>query len=433
MLGASEIELQIRVRDAGMRDAMRRYDVAPQYAVWLYDTLNPQDFTYFLFGNEGGTGPFRLVDGVHELIPTQAKSRSSARYNPGGIPMEYYLELFYYRDLSAVGGRFGRRFAELDALWNRYTMRRRSAAGLAGGAAPSEAIVESYSIRFQQEDTYFPETPPVRPVLSDYEGGARAELIVQPIRILHDGEPRLVIMALSSPRLRLADRPRVGRDRIDIPGYWMRHTLIVRDETLTEVGRLHERVRSARGDVSTFTLRHLDRPMHLTVTAETLRDGEVEPAPGPPFPGQAHFVPEAPLSTDPEVLEISDLATGVAVPENIDASALPFPLLPTRRIWRRDPLKIYLELYHLALDAQNVGRFRASFRVLPLHDDGEIDRSRDPVTLTIDLESQGATYQESFVIALRDQEIGHYRLEVEVTDLQRGITRTRTAPLEIIR
>ena len=120
------------------------------------------------------------------------------------------------------------------------------------------------------------------------------------------------------------------------------------------------------------------------------------------------------------------------VPE-IDASALPFPLLPSRRIWRREPLKIYLELYHLALDAQNVGRFRASFRVLPLRDDGEIDRSRDPVTLTVDLESQGATYQESFVIALRDQELGHYRLEVEVTVLQRGVTRTRTAPLEIIR
>lgn len=436
MLGASEMELKIRVpNDAEARAAMRRYDPNPQYEVWKYDSLNPQDFTYFLFGNEDGRGRFKLVDGVNDLIAPEAKARASANANPGGVPMEHYLELFYYQDLSPMGGRFGRRFSELDMLWNYHTNTRQRSYVSAGRQAPTEGTLEAMSFKFQMRDRHEPETPPAFPVLSDFEGKARDQLIVQAVRILSDSnEPRLVIMALSSPRLKVSFRDALeNEDRIDVPGYFMRHTLIVRDEKLSEVGRLHQRVSSRRGDVSTFTLRQPDLPLHLTVTAETVREGQVVgEAQGPPFPGQAHLEPEPPLSTDTSAFQMSDLATGVDIPEGVDRTGLPFPLVPTRKIWRRDALKVYLELYHLGVDREDAARFRARFSVLPLESDGSPDRSREPVTLSVDLQSEGRTYRQAFEIALHDQPVGNYRLTVEVTDLTTGKTRTRTAPIEII-
>ena len=216
----------------------------------------------------------------------------------------------------------------------------------------------------------------------------------------------------------------------------MRHTLIVRDSLHREVGRLTERATSRQGDVSTFVLRHVDQAMNLTMTGETLREGDSTevsgPTAGPPFPGQAHFRPLEPLSTDPDQLEISDLATGVRIPENVETSGFLFPLLPTPQIWQEDPLLVYLEVYHLGLDSGGAGRFRADFRIVPLRDDGAEDRSRGPVTLSVDLESEGPTFGRSFFINLHDQEVGPYRVEVEVTDLLRGGTRSRQAPLEIM-
>ena len=433
-LGAGETELKNRIPgDAGAREAVRRYDSNPQYEVWVYEELNPAEFTRFLFGNEDGRGRFKLLDGVWDFIPQEARSRASARYTPGGVPVAHYLELFYYQDLSTLGGRFGRRFAELDQLWNLYTKRRNPSAN--GNPAPLETTLEAYSYRYQIQDRHDPPNPPLMPVISAYEGDQREEIVTQTIRTLEDNQPRLVITAVSASRMGLRDRRGLRRQRLETAPFAMRHTLIVRDSLHREVGRLTDRVSSDRGDVSTFLLRHVDRNMHLTVVGETLKEqesGEVRPSQGPPYPGQAHVEPAEPLNPDPERLEVSDLATGVRIPDNLDEVGFLFPLLPTPQIWRQDPLLVYLEVYHLARDAMGVGRFRADFRIVPLNREGEADTSRGPVTLGVELETQEPIFARSFFINLRDQEPGGYRVEVEVTDLLTGETRYRQAPLEIM-
>jgi hypothetical protein len=188
--------------------------------------------------------------------------------------------------------------------------------------------------------------------------------------------------------------------------------------------------------------------MHLTVTGETFLD-TVSVAPGAVnlgfqddegedeeesrvLPAQAHIEPAPPLSTDTARLEVSDLTLGVHIPETIDGSGLPFPLLPASRIWLIDSLRVYLEVYHLGLDQEGVGRFKADFKVQPLRDDGRVDDSRGPVTLSVQLETDGPMFGAPFDIALRDQELGRYRVEVTVTDLLRGDSVSRAATLELI-
>jgi hypothetical protein len=131
-------------------------------------------------------------------------------------------------------------------------------------------------------------------------------------------------------------------------------------------------------------------------------------------------------------VEVSDLTLGVAIPKTIDGSALPFPLLPAPRIWLIDDLRVYLEVYHLGLDENGTGRFQAEFTVQALQDDGSADESQDPVTLGVQLETDGPMFGAPFDFALRDKPLGHYRVQVVVTDLHRGETVSRSAILELI-
>lgn len=441
-LGASEQEMRIRLpgaRHSADRAALRQYDTNPQYEVWVYDRLNDQGFTYFLFGNIDGTGPFELVDGVHELIPPAARSAASARNVAGGVPAEHYLQLFYYQDLSVVGGHFGRRFGELERLWNLYTERRRSYVS-ATGAAPRESELEALEYRFRDEDEYNPPNPPQVPVLSEFEGRARDEIVAQMVRTLSDdGTPLLVLLSTSAPRI-TADRRSAYRQRLDLPGWTMRHAVLIRDENLDEVGRLVQPVDPRRADVASFVLRHVPRPLHLTVTAQTLQEApETEGQPRPDtlvasnrLPGQVHLVPGTPLSTDTAHFEMSDLLTGTPLPPGMDLEGLPYEVLPARTLWRRDPLRVYLELYHLAWGGDGADVV-GSFRVVPLGDDGSVDDERDPITLDdVRLTPSGPTYREFFDISLRDQETGRYRLEVEITDRIRGETLRRTVELRLV-
>ena len=429
-LGASEAEMNIRISDPEERMRMRAYDTNPQYEVWVFERLNTEGFTYFLFGNTDGTGPFELVNGVHELIPSQARSRSSADSNNAGVPASYYLEL------SGVGGHFGRRFGELDRLWNPYTSSTRGYMG-AGRTAPEEGSLEAVRTRFQQEDDYFPPTPPQVPVQSEFEGSARDEVVAQMIRTLSDDNtPILVTVGTSAPRL-IATPEEGYAGELDFPDWIMRHTLIIRDSEMDEVGRLVQPLSALRADVSAFVLRHIPTPLHLTLTARTLRISEDQSdtlVAGDRLPGQAHFVPGEPLSADTSLLQVSDLMTGTAIPPGIDPEALPYPLLPTAQIWRRDPLRIYLELFHIGEMVSGRGELGVRFVVVPLLDDGQPDFDRDAVTLDVTLTPRAdRPYRESFDMQLRDQELGRYRVDVEVHDRARDQMVRRSAQIRIVR
>ncbi len=438
-LGASEMELKIRVPlDVQAREAIRRYDTNPQYEVWVYDDLNDQGFTYFLFGSREGQGRFGLVDGVRDLIPLASRSQGSSRYVPGGVPAAYYLELFYYETLSRVGGYFGRRFAELDELWNQYTTRTNWEGG--GRVSPTENTLRSYSQKYELQDRHDPENPPLHPVSSLYEGRAQAEMVVQAVRVLRDNEPRLLILALSASRSRAPERSAPISRLPEVPGSGLLHTLIVRDERLFEVGRLIQPLSPSEGDVSVFQLRHPEHPMHLTLAEEEpmARDSAAPQAvdvgfeDSRTFPAHAHIEPRPPLSADTAHLEVSDLALGLQVPDNIEGSNFPFPLLPAPRIWQSDNLRVYLEIYHLALDEDRAGRFQAQFRVQALRADGNVDEGRGPVTLSVQIQTVSSSFAAPFDIDVGSQRPGRYRVDVMVTDLLRGETVSRSATLQIM-
>lgn len=440
-LGATEVELRAWVTDPFARNTLRRLDSKPAYEVWVYDSLRPGQLTYFLFGNEGGSGRFALVGGVEDLINREAWSPSTRRYMPGGVKAFYYLQLFYYADVSAVGGPYLTRYEQLNVLWGQAQSRATSFG--TGIMAPRESDVEAFDLRFKQENRSDPAFQPVFAVRTELRVRERTvELVPWPVRVLSDeNEPRLILLAMSSlgrqvrslgeadEALSLTDAPQ--------PEAQVKHTLIIHDGAYEEIGRVDNWVGGGGQGVSTFTLRHMDTTLHYTVVAEAynempaaMSDTAAPPAQAVEPTAVARTVLEHPdpLSMRRDSLELSDIITGIEVPGDYAEGTLPFPLLPSRKIWKPDPVKVYLEVYHLALDDDGRARFRTDFEVTPVMAQVE-EQTERTITLRLDFESE--TDRRAVAVDITNVPVGAFHLRVRVTDLISGQEKSRVVPLEV--
>ncbi len=429
-LGSDGSEMRRWIRDRLAREAVARLDPNPSYEVWVYDTLNPRELIYYLFGNEGGTGPYRQVRGVRDLISPAALSPNSRRVTPGNIRASHYMELFYYAELSGVGGDFSRHYADLEQIWGQAESR---SVSVGARGFPSEGSLEALSLQYDQADQQIWQDPFRRPYeteVSDLENVATVQLVATQTRILSpENEPLLVFTALSAPRQRLTSADSIAELDLDQRG--VRHTLIVRDSALQEIGQLvGSQVRFGESGVSSFTLRHTDEPLSFTMVAseegEERRAGEVTR-----FPGRENLDPLPPLRTQQDSLEMSDLVVGIEPHEGLDESLLPFPVVPGEVLWRDDPVLAYLEVYHLAL-VDGAARFRAGFQITPWDENlGRPVPGTTPTTLSFDLESLEPTSRHVLNLGIENLWPGTYQVNLTLRDLNSGSARTRATLVRI--
>jgi len=428
-LGATELDLRAWVDNPFARDALRRLDTKPAYEVWVYDSLRPNQLTYFLFGNEGGTGRFQLVDGVEDLINREAWSPSTRRYTPGGIRAFYYLQLFYYGDISAIGGPFMTRAEELNILWSQA--QGRGASFGTGALAPRESAVEAYDLRYKTENKTSPAFKPVVAVKTEHVVRERVvDLIAWRARVLSaENEPRLILIALSSPRVQVA-RINEQQDPLDVPGQRVRHTLIIQDGAYEEIGRVENWVPGDEQGVSTFTVRQMGSPLNYTLVAEAFDvSPEVNPDAEAVAVARTVLADLDPLSIRVDNLEISDVITGIEIPEGYGEGTFPFPVLPSRQIWKPDPVKVYFEVYHLALDDEGRGRFTTDLQVTPVTAIGAAE-AEQAITLSLDFDSESR--RRAVAVDIANVPPGSFHLQVTVTDLVSGQSKSRVVPLEVL-
>jgi GWxTD domain-containing protein len=432
-MGSRESELQFWIRDLDDRNQLRRYDKSPSYEVWVYEQINDDELVFLLFGQKDGSGRYQLLDGPADLIAPEAYSASTRRYTPGGIRAGFFLELFYYSEISSIGGPWGARFDELNRAWGWN----QSEAMLRGGigpdlSPPSESELEAFKYRWEQEDRYAKTWVPEIPTLSVHDFGTRfLNLRAWAFRTLsEENQPRVTVVALSAPRIDVERTQDLRRD-LGVPEFTLGHTLIVRDERLEEVGRMPSVASSPRGDISLFPLRHVDRQMHFTVITDAHSESPSMTASERP-PGRAYITTDEPLNPDPDRLELSDLVTGVPPWQAIDADILPFPIVPSARIWEEEGLRVYIEAYHLRPDPNGVHGLTADFVVRAVDEEGEPTDDPEPVTLSVDLEEASPTAGRSFDLDVRELPIGRYRLDVTITDRVSGDRKTRSADFEIV-
>ena len=406
-------------RSAGISDEdWARFDRQPQYEIWRYARPYDRDFYYYLLGNVEGVGRFQLVEGMHRLLPSNARV-----YKHNGIRFQYFLERFYYVDLARMGGPYGLRLGELERLWG-------------GSRAPSEGFLEAASQQFIEDDRWLAREP--RPsTASEMDNAPRSALSAQAARVLEGSEPRILVLAVSSPLW----RPRVERgavgDSVALAAFIARHTVVIRDGRLEEVGRAGMLPGEGQDDVSTMVLRHAAAIGHLSVTAEHRIEGEDadndDSAIGV-LPGHRHFTVGAPLRRGENEFEASDLIVGLAPRAGLSLEGVPVPLLPATRFWRADLMRVYFEIYQpTSVPEGRTGPFdvRISIHgvrgpILP----GQETEGRAVVTVTVD--SPAPDGEHFFDLDLRNERPGDLRLILEITDRTTGATRVRVTPVRLL-
>ncbi|MXW16651.1 MAG: GWxTD domain-containing protein [Gemmatimonadetes bacterium] len=392
-----------------------RFDRQAQYEIWRYPKPGVRDFFYYLFGNVGGTGPFELVDGLHRLMPSNARA-----YKHRDIRFQYYLELFSYGDLARMGGPYGQRFAELERRWY-------------GSRAPTEGFLEAASQQFVEDDRWMAREP--RPSASSpLDDSPKSVLSAQVARVLAGGEPRLLVLAVSSPLW----RPRVERgsvgDSLVLAPFAARHSVIIRDGRLEEITRGGMLPATGGEDLSTMVLRHPAAIRHVTVTAEHSVEGEEDPDSVGVLPGHAHFAVGPPLRRGESELEVSDLIVGLQPRPELPMDGVPVPLLPATNFWRLDLLRVYFEIYRpAAIPEGESGEFDVRIRIDRL--EGPLLPDREAVgraVVTVTIESPAPDGQHFFDLDLRNELPGDLRIVLEITDKATGVTRTRVTPVRLL-
>lgn len=393
-----------------------RFDRQPQYEIWRYARPYERDFHYYLFGNLDGTGPFQHVEGLHRIIPSNARS-----YKHRGIRFQYYLELFYYSDLARMGGPYALRLADLERRWY-------------GSRAPTEGSLEGVSQQFVEDDRWLAREP--RPLTaSELDDAPKSALSAQVARVLDGGEPRILVLAVSSPLW----KPRIEEgslgDSLVLAAFVARHTVVVRDRRLGEIARGGMLQVGGRDDMSTMTLRHAPTIGHVTVTAEHLIDGENSDDSAPPaLPGHRHFRLEAPLVRAGDGLEVSDLVVGIVPQAGMELEDFRVPLLPATRFWRRDLLRVYFEIYRpFTVPEGESGQFDVQISIERI--DGPLLPGRDVegrAVVTVTLESPAPDGRHFFDLDLRSEAPGDLLLVLQITDGETGATRTRVTPVRLL-
>ena len=412
-----------------------RYDKLPQFEVWRYAGLDRRGFTYFLFGNEGGSGAFRHVEGVHELIPSGARSfkvSGDAGQSGGAIrgrPAVHYLEWAYYQDAARMGGPYGERTDELDRIW-------------LGRAEPHDAAMRATSFRYADADRRRLQEPRPR-VVSAYEDSPRSVLSAQRARILDGADPLVMLLAVSYPVWRPEVVDGEVADTVELGEYTARHTVIVRNHNLEEVARGDMEVIDGDGNVSQLVLRHARSLGHLTVAVEHEAEevdggaatGEEAADTNAVLPGHNHFTLDPPLVRRLGGSEVSDLIVGIAPQRGLLPENMPVPVLPATRLWREDLLRVYFEIYHPSGAAEGVGRqFDIRLQILRRATDGSGDGEPEAATaaIVVALESAAPTGTHHFDLDLRNEKSGPLEVVLNVTDAATDETYVRTAPILLL-
>lgn len=396
-------------------------DLNPRYEIWRYANIEPPAFTYFLFGNVDQTGPFEYVKGLDQIIGPSARTR---RVN--GMRSQYYLEYFYYIELSKMGGPYGNRLAELERLWGEVRQ-------------PPEGVLEARSAQFALDDTWEAQRPKP-PAHSDFDDSRKSAFSAQVARTLVGQDPRVLVLAVSSPLWKPAVDRREIREGISLAQFSAVHTVIARDRGLNELVRAAMVEVDIEGNVSMLEMRHASQFGHMTVAAEHVVEGQdLEDAEDVGvLPGHRHFALAPPLRRDAVQFELSDLIVGISPESIIGVDSLPLPVHPATRFWRADPVRVYLEIYHPTGVADGeIGNYDLRVLVAPYTGAATPEQLARPdaggrAAIEVEIESEAPTGRHYFDLDLRNERPGPLQLVVQVTDRATGVSRVRAIPIALL-
>lgn len=416
---------------ATLVSAMEMYMLRPECEIWAYTSLEKQiegkrelGEVLFIFGEEGGSGSFRLVDGIEDLIPKSSFSRTATQ--TVGLPAGNLLQTMYYGQLIAFASHFQDRYDELESAW--AEAERNSAR-----AGSNKHMLKSFHNRTRSsrakyviENKYHTMrryAPPDQSVFNDLANAIQFN--TSKFRILDDrNSPGLVFTVAAIPTDLTIN---TGGQR-GLPPYDINYTLILRDSTMREFKRFTTGNAPGLENMTFFRFADKGQAPWFTIAAEAMTRDTVSIIGS----GKDLYAADPPLNPAKEKLEVSDLVIGVLPSAAVDLSGFPVPVLPTSRIWRGDALQVYFEAYHLEPDNEKGRHFRAEIRVTRLEKKKKETRRKEMIATAFNYQSATGTAKEFFGLNLSELEKGSYELAVKIIDGNSSQQKRRTTNFEIL-
>ncbi|MCG8605890.1 GWxTD domain-containing protein [bacterium] len=413
-------------------ETIDRYNHSPEYEVWQYYQESPDDHpVFFLFGSREGMGSFGLRDGVEDFIPRSAFTQGSTIYTNGVLPGAV-LQALYYSELSRVHPYFEDRYYDLESQWDSLDKDGASA------IMRFNTMVRSKRRLYEGIDKVYIANVYTPPDESNFDEMVSAvDVVLYPFRFLDDQRGSMIaVLAFSFPKIKgkFLDK----RSEQLLPRYSLAHTLLVQDAREREILRHQDLIPSGQGNLSSFMIAHAPNYKEYKIISEVfapqthnsdLADSTVSDNSQAIGIGRRSLLTKKPLSSSKNALELSDLIIGVDVPNQAPISDLPFPVIPSPRIRAGDLVKIYLEVYHLDLDAEGMAHFTIDFEAAKLR--GKKKSKKETISLSFNFDSPTSTSKESFQIDTSKLTAGSYELLVNVKDTISGKTKQRKEVFEV--
>ncbi len=459
----------------GLAREIRLLDPRPEYELWSYKFSEDEEPVYYLFGAREGSSwgmrssvdefiPSRLFGKTDEMIVTDPGSNQSIAVYPGS-----FLQILYYSELESLGSIFQERYNELNSLWNRV---------ITGGKPLERSVIQSVRNKFVAESVEDPIKKYGPQETTEYENiVSPLHIISNQIRMLDENDnPTLTTIAMSyyggfsredlNDLIEGKDPTWSGRNEKKIKlseanlynilqegeelheRYKLRQTLIIYDDKWNELDRIIDVPSGKYEHTSAFELNYFDSSFNYVLTAEPfIEDLDPELEEGlreklnsgeNVYLGKKILEKIEPLETNREILEMSDLLTGIKVPENVDKSEFPFPVIPASQISKGDLLFAYVELYHLFMGTEGKAKYSIDYQIVRKNKIGLLgklvfgDRGDETLAQQSIYESQTPTAEEIIAFDISDLRTGDYEFLVEVTDLTSGQKKVRTGSFKII-
>lgn len=394
----------------------------PSYEIWVYKDIVKNSYTplIYIFGNDGNTGQFSMLESIEDMMPNSA-FRSAG--NQMEVPPSFFLQLMYYQNLVTIDNYFEQAYQQLESRL--YTMQ-------------GVNRWDSRQLRYQNRNTLYHarmRAPEERSTL-DKEFPA-IPLDVHQYRLLNENnEPYLATYVLSNPyRAYLFDQ--LQDNDYDPSSYKLSGSVLgiskeneIAFQQTTDNQPLRG-LRDFRGNIDyvqpeityfevpntetvsnqrfAIELRHKNKDStHVTknVFKENIR-----------AIGNVSTEQKEPISLEEGELQMGDLIVGIREDASDEKLPFGFRVEPDATIDKGENLVVHFEVYNLGGEQGAPEPFQIEY--VAIEKIGLLKRiftKRDKVRLSLNFESRGPHFRENLEIDTSPFEAGDYKLELTATE-----------------
>jgi GWxTD domain-containing protein len=430
----------------------------PEYEIWFYDdiTVKGDSSVPFIFGTNIRNDQFEIISTIEEFIPERAyridpfEERDMVQFTRAGFTPALILQMLYYEQLSDIDPFFEQR---LNSLRDMVLAQERDVySGL-----DVEFRSESAELIQQQELQAPRQLSTIESRIPD------VPVNVYQYRFIDESQnPFLVTFIESNPREAfLIDFSRNRDSSVALssvqstenisellPRYELHHSLQTYNDDWELIGRKAEttafniqRDPFRAGASTMFRSEHTGRAQH-SASSEMINTDESTTAPAydTPYPesirglGSVHYREPAPLSTNPDSLQVADLVMGFGIgSEDIsEDSMFPFYVANSQTVPAEETLALHFEVYNLEVQPNGFSRFELTYQILPVDDSGRVLTDQTEFVLTLNFTSEVNRLVENLEIETADLLPGLYELRVQITDVNTSQQVNRNTRFEVL-